>query len=98
MKKETDLINITQVWTFGSFLLAVIIFTLEFSYIIGLGLGGGKAFWYAFGYVAPPTAIAAILSFLFNKLKFKILSFYKFWFWILVITLISYTANSIVNS
>ena len=98
MKKETDLININQVWPIGSFLIVVILFALEFSNTIGMGFGGKAAFWYAFGYVALPTAIAAILSFLFNKFKFKILSFYKFWFWILVITLIAYAGSSMVNS
>ena len=75
----------------------MIIFAFEFSDAINMGLGGIVAFWYAFGYLAPSLILAAILSFLFNKFKFKILSFYKFWFWILVITLIAYTGSSIVN-
>ena len=63
----------------------------------GLGLSGGQAFAFAIGYVVPPTIIALILSFVFNKFKLSNKSFNKFWFWIMVITLISYAANSLVS-
>jgi len=96
-KNNKDLINFNQIALFGAILILILIFIFEFSHIIGLGLSGGQAFAFAIGYVAPPTIIALVLSFVFNKFKFNNKSFNKFWFWIMLITLISYTANSLVN-
>ena len=64
---------------------------------MGLGLGGGFAFKSASIYIIIPTVIAGIISLFFNKFKFNKSSFYKFWFWIMLITLISYAANSLAN-
>ena len=44
MKKEKDLINFSQLWSFGPILMVVIIFFYDFSHLIGLGLGGKFAF------------------------------------------------------
>ena len=98
MKKEKDLINLSQLWSFGSILMVVIIFFFDFSHLIGLGLGGKFAFISAAGYVGIPTIIAAVLSFVFCKFKFKSSSFFKFWFWIMLITAISYFGNLAANS
>ena len=98
MKKDKDLINLSQLWSFGSILMVVIIFFFDFSYFIGLGLGGQYAFISAVTYVGIPTIIAAVLSFIFSKFKFKSSSFFKFWFWTMLITTISYFANSIANT
>ena len=97
MKKEKDLINLSQLWSFGSILMVVIIFFFDFSHLIGLGLGGKFAFISAASYVGIPTIIAAVLSFIFCKFKFKSSSFFKFWFWIMLITAISYSANLLAN-
>jgi len=70
----------------------------DFSNFIGLGLGGKYAFISAATYVGIPTIIAAVLSFIFSKFKFKSSSFFKFWFWTMLITTISYFANSIANT
>jgi len=96
-KNSKDLINFNQIALFGAILISILIFIFEFSHIIGLGLSGGQAFAFAIGYVVPPTIIALILSFVFNKFKLSNKSFNKFWFWIMVITLISYAANSLVS-
>jgi hypothetical protein len=98
MTKEKDLINLSQLWSFGSILMVVIIFFFDFSNFIGLGLGGKYAFISAATYVGTPTIIAAVLSFIFSKFKFKSSSFFKFWFWTMLITTISYFANSIANT
>tara|TARA_B100001057_G_C22466964_1_gene801143 strand:+ start:214 stop:507 length:294 start_codon:yes stop_codon:yes gene_type:complete len=97
MKKEKDLINFSQLWSFGPILMVVIIFFYDFSHLIGLGLGGKFAFISAAGYIAIPTIIAAVLSFIFSKFKFKSSNFFKIWFWIMLITLISYFANTLVK-
>jgi len=96
-KNSKDLINFNQIALFGAILISILIFIFEFSHIIGLGLSGGQAFAFAISYVVPPTIIALILSFVFNKFKLSNKSFNKFWFWIMVITLISYAANSLVS-
>ena len=98
MKKEKDLINLSQLWSFGSILMVVIIFFFDFSHLIGLGLGGKFAFISAVTYVGIPTIIALVLSFVFSKFKFKSSNFFKFWFWIMLVTTISYFANSIANT
>ena len=97
MKKEKDLINFSQLWSFGPILMVVIIFFYDFSRLIGLGLGGKFAFIAAASYVVIPTIIAAVLSFIFSKFKFKSSNFFKIWFWIMLITLISYFANTLVK-
>ena len=97
MKKEKDLINFSQLWSFGPILMVVIIFFYDFSRLIGLGLGGKFAFISAASYIAIPTIIAAVLSFIFSKFKFKSSNFFKIWFWIMLITLISYFANTLVK-
>lgn len=96
-KNNKDLINFNQIALFGAIIISILIFIFEFSHIIGLGLSGGQAFAFAIGYVAPPTIIALVLSFVFNKFKFNNQTFNKFWFWIMIITLISYVANSLVS-
>jgi len=98
MKKEKDLINLSQLWSFGSILMVLIIFFIDFSHLIGLGLGGKFAFISAASYVGIPTIIAAVLSFMFCKFKFKSSNFFKFWFWVMLVTLIAYSANSFTNS
>ena len=95
MKKEKELINFSQIWSIGSILIIVILFFMEFSHIIGLGLSGINALIAASTYILIPTIIALILSFIFSKFKFILKSFYKFWFWIMLITLISYIPNLI---
>ena len=95
MKKEKELINFSQIWGIGSILIIVILFFMEFSHIIGLGLGGTNALIAASTYILIPTIIALILSFIFSKFKFILKSFYKFWFWMMLITLISYIPNLI---
>jgi len=95
MKKEKELINFSQIWGIGSILIIVILFFMEFSHIIGLGLGGINALIAASTYILIPTIIALILSFIFSKFKFILKSFYKFWFWMMLITLISYIPNLI---
>ena len=95
MKKEKELINFSQFWSIGSILIVVILFLLELSHIIGLGLGSTNALIAASIYILIPTIIALILSFIFNKFKLISKSFYKFWFWIMLITLISYIPNLI---
>jgi len=95
MKKEKELINFSQFWSIGSILIVVILFLLELSHIIGLGLGSTNALIAASIYILIPTIIALILSFIFNKFKLISKSFYKFWFWMMLITLISYIPNLI---
>ena len=95
MKKEKELINFSQFWSIGSILIVVILFLMELSHIIGLGLGSKNALIAASTYILIPTIIALILSFIFNKFKFISKSFYKFWFWMMLITLISYIPNLI---
>ena len=90
MKKEKELINFSQFWSIGSILIVVILFLMELSHIIGLGLGSTNALIAASIYILIPTIIALILSFIFNKFKLISKSFYKFWFWMMLITLISY--------
>ena len=84
MKKEKDLINLSQLWSFGSILMVVMIFFFDFSNLIGLGLGGKLAFISAASYVGIPTIIAAVLSFIFCKFKFNnriYTMFYKMLYW-----------------
>jgi len=95
MKKEKELINFSQFWSIGSILIVVILFLMELSHIIGLGLGSTNALIAASIYILIPTIIALILSFIFNKFKLISKSFYKFWFWMMLITLISYIPNLI---
>ena len=95
MKKEKELINFSQFWSIGSILIVVILFLMELSHIIGLGLGSTNALIAASIYILIPTIIALILSFIFNKFEFISKSFYKFWFWMMLITLISYIPNLI---
>ena len=95
MKKEKELINFSQFWSIGSILIVVILFLMELSHIIGLGLGSTNALIAASTYILIPTIISLILTFIFNKFKFIPRSFYKFWFWMMLITLISYMPNLI---
>tara|TARA_B100000579_G_C22598089_1_gene741317 strand:+ start:503 stop:796 length:294 start_codon:yes stop_codon:yes gene_type:complete len=97
MKKEKKIINLSQLLSFGSILMVGIIFIHNFSYIMGLGLSSTFALIASAGYVGIPTIIAAVLSFIFCKFKFKSSNFFKFWFWIMLITSISYFANSLTN-
>tara|TARA_A100001011_G_C14171995_1_gene782964 strand:- start:404 stop:697 length:294 start_codon:yes stop_codon:yes gene_type:complete len=97
MKKEKKIINLSQLLSFGSILMVGIIFIHNFSYEIGLGLSSTSALIIAGGYVGIPTIIAAVLSFLFCKFKFKSSNFFKFWFWIMLITSISYVPNFLTN-
>ena len=96
MKNDNrKLINFTQISSYIAILITILIFIFEFSRIIDLGLGGATAFGDSVAYIAPPAIVALILSFVFNKFKFNLKSFNKFWFWIMIITLISYSANSL---
>ena len=96
MKNDNrKLINFTQISSYIAILITILIFIFEFSRIIDLGLGGAIAFVNSVAYIAPPAIVALILSFVFNKFKFNLKSFNKFWFWIMIITLISYSANSL---
>mgnify|MGYP007063790893 FL=1 len=76
-------------WILGAWIMAFIIFVMVMIPMTNLGLGAGNAIKIALGYTIPTALIAAAVSFLVNKFKFRTTSFHKFWFWILVVTIIA---------
>ena len=77
------------IWMVSALGIAILIFLIKYDSIESMGLGSSSAFSYSFPYIYLTAAIAAILSFLINKFKFNALSFFKFWFWILILTFIT---------
>ena len=87
MKKKNEN-EWNPIWIFAAWVLAFILFCIVMIPIRDLGLGNGPAFKVALGFTVPTAFIAAVASLLVNKFKFKTISFHKFWFWILVVTLL----------
>ena len=84
-----------DLWKIGSYVIAGLSFFMKISIYMGMGLATVNVLIIAAGPIFISAVIAAVISLFFNKFKFKSTTFYKFLFWILLISSLGSLGSSL---